>query len=185
MVLDDISTPSHKSQLCNCDLLAAEQECGDSVLLSTGLSSKRVFLRAKSASLCNFSVVPVMPRPMSAARFANSDLAPLFLGPPSPDSDPFCLCPSVKRFSLSPFPLCLRFACASTALNSAVRSWMLVTILEGSRYGSRVGGLSGAAITSWPLQKRRKSLVFVQETWRISRNLEQERPESMRSSAVS
>lgn len=51
-----------------------------------------------SASLPNFSIVPVIPLPMSAALLANSDLAPLLGLVESPSRDPLAalLCDSVS-----------------------------------------------------------------------------------------
>ena len=88
-----------------------------------------------SASLPSFSIVPVIPRPISAALLANSDRA-AFLGPlASPLGDPLAalLCDSVSNDSLwAPIlvDVCLFCACARTARNSAVRSCIeVVTIL--------------------------------------------------------
>jgi hypothetical protein len=89
----------------------------------------------RSASLPSFSIVPVIPLPISAALLANSDRAP-FLGPlTSPFGDPFAalLCDSVSRDCLC-WPIfaddCRFCACARTALNSAVRSCMDVVVIS-------------------------------------------------------
>ena len=51
-----------------------------------------------SANLPNFSIVDVIPLPISAALLANSDRAPLLEPWPSPMGDPFaaCFCDSVS-----------------------------------------------------------------------------------------
>lgn len=51
-----------------------------------------------SANLPNFSIVDVIPLPISAALLANSDRAPFLEPLPSPMGDPFaaCLCDSVS-----------------------------------------------------------------------------------------
>lgn len=89
----------------------------------------------RSASLPSFSIVPVIPLPISAALLANSDRAP-FLGPlTSPFGDPFAalLCDSVSRDCLC-WPIfaddCRFCAWARTALNSAVRSCMDVEVIS-------------------------------------------------------
>ncbi len=91
----------------------------------------------RSASLPSFSIVPVIPLPISAALLANSDRAP-FLGPLiSPFGDPFAalLCDSVSRDCLC-WPIfvddCRFCACARTVLNSAVRSCMDVEVISTS-----------------------------------------------------
>lgn len=91
------------------------------------------------ASLSSFSIVPVMPRPISAAFLANSDRAP-FLGPfVSPFGDPFAarLCLSVSndcRWAPTLADDFLFCACAKTVLNSAVRSCTeVVTIIRERR----------------------------------------------------
>ena len=91
------------------------------------------------ANLSSFSIVPVMPRPISAAFLANSDLAP-FLGPfSSPLGDPFAarLCVSVSNDCRCTPTLAEDFlfcACAKTVLNSAVRSCIeVVTIIRKRR----------------------------------------------------
>lgn len=52
-----------------------------------------------SASLPSFSIVPVMPRPISAALLANSDRAPFLALLTSPLGDPLAarLCESVSK----------------------------------------------------------------------------------------
>lgn len=81
----------------------------------------------RSASLPNFSIVTVMPLPISAAFLANSDLAPLLELWISPFGDPLAAlrCDSVRR-DCRCAPLlnedCRFWAWANTALNSAVRS---------------------------------------------------------------
>lgn len=88
----------------------------------------------RSASLPSFSIVPVIPLPISAALLANSDRAP-FLDPlASPFGDPFAslFCDSVSRDCLC-WPIfvddCRFCACARTVLNSAVRSCMDVKVI--------------------------------------------------------
>lgn len=87
-----------------------------------------------SANLPSFSIVPVMPLPISAALLANSDLA-TFLGPlTSPFGEPFAtlLCDPVRRDCrceptfVEDSCFC---ACAKTALNSGVRSCMEVVVI--------------------------------------------------------
>ena len=88
-----------------------------------------------SASLPSFSIVPVIPRPISAALLANSDRCP-FLGTfASPLRNPLAalLCESVSNdclWALILVDVCLFCAWARTARNSAVRSCIeVVTIL--------------------------------------------------------
>ena len=80
-----------------------------------------------SANLPSFSIVDVIPLPISAALLANSDRAPFLEPLPSPMGDPFaaCFCDSVSSDCLCDPTLvdeCLFCACARTARNSAVRS---------------------------------------------------------------
>ncbi len=91
-----------------------------------------------SANLPNFSIVPVMPLPISAAFLANSDLAPFLRPWISPFGDPLTAfrCDSA-RTDCRGGPIfdedCRFCACAKTARNSAVRSWIeVVPIISGS-----------------------------------------------------
>ena len=102
---------------------------------------KLKFLCVRSASLPNFSIVPVMPLPISAARLANSDRPPFF-----PWASPLRL-PLAALFSDSVSNDCLdaptfvvaRFFCAwaRTALNSIVLSW-----IEEVTMSAGLGGLT-------------------------------------------
>lgn len=89
------------------------------------------------ANLSSFSIVPVMPLPISAAFLANSDLTP-FLAPfSSPFGEPFAarLCVSVSSDCRCAPALADAFffcACAKTVLNSAVRSCIEVVTIVGS-----------------------------------------------------
>ena len=65
-----------------------------------GLCIKEIWAQhVHSASLPSFSMVPVMPRPISAALLANSDRAPLFALLTSPLGDPLAarFCDSVSK----------------------------------------------------------------------------------------
>lgn len=89
----------------------------------------------RSANLPNFSIVDVIPLPISAALLANSDRAPFLEPLPSPMGDPFaaCLCDSVSSDCLCDPTLvddCLFCACARTARNSAVLSCMEDVAIE-------------------------------------------------------
>jgi hypothetical protein len=79
-----------------------------------------------SASLCSFAVVAVIPRPISAAFLANSDLLPF--GAPA-SADPFasrrCESDSSACRCAPTLVEAMRFwAWPRIALNSPVRSWM-------------------------------------------------------------
>lgn len=86
------------------------------------------------ASLSSLAMVPVMPRPISAALRANSDLAPLLAPFASPLGDPD---PSLRCFSDSndcrcppTFPIACRFSiCARIERNSLVRSCIDVIVI--------------------------------------------------------
>ena len=116
------------------------QDALNSVALAFKIHKRTCTQHIRSASLPSFSIVPVMPRPISAALLANSDRTPL-LGPlVSPFGDPLA-----ARFWDSVSSDCLwapifvedcRFcAWARTALNSAVRSCIDVVVIfeQGAR----------------------------------------------------
>ena len=92
----------------------------------------------RSANLPSFSIVPVMPLPISAALRANSDRAPFLAPLASPLGDPFAalLCESGSRNCLC-WPIfvddCRFCACARTALNSAVRSCTDVEVISATQ----------------------------------------------------
>jgi hypothetical protein len=125
-----------------------------SSLISTGRSSKRVFLFATAESQCkitllsdqvlsrcasfsSFPIVPEIPLPISAARLANSDL----LGFRSPFADPLA-----AAFCASDNNDCLwaptledvwrRCAWTNTDRNSFVRSWIEVTAMMSNEKSS-------------------------------------------------
>ena len=87
----------------------------------------------RSASLPSFSIVPVMPFPISAALLANSDLAPFLADLATPLTSPLALlCVSVSRDCLCAPTFvddCRFCACARTARNSAVRSCIEAVII--------------------------------------------------------
>lgn len=96
-------------------------------LISTGRSSKRVFLLASDASLPNLAWMPLIPRPIAAACLANSERCPMeaFWGIPFA----FAFSEGVRRdwrwwesFLLA----WLRDACWRMERNSGVLSCMLV-----------------------------------------------------------
>ena len=83
-------------------------------------------------------MVPVMPRPISAALLANSDRAPLLADLISPLVDPLAarFCDSVSKDCLwAPIFVedCRFCAWARTALNSAVRSCIEVVVIFEQR----------------------------------------------------
>ena len=80
----------------------------------------------RCASFSSLPIVPAMPRPISAARRANSDRR----GCASPFASAFCA--SVRRdrrCAPTLFFACRRCACARTDWNSAVRSCIEVTAI--------------------------------------------------------
>jgi len=86
------------------------------------------------ANFSNFSMVTDIPRPISAALLANSDL----LGFPSPIALPFAaaFCESVRSACLCAPTFedaCRLCTCVKTDLNSIVRSWMEETAIGGGR----------------------------------------------------
>jgi hypothetical protein len=86
------------------------------------------------ANFSNFPMVTDIPRPISAALLANSDL----LGFPSPVALPFAaaFCESVRSDCLCAPTFedaCRLCTCVKTDLNSVVRSWMEETAIGRGR----------------------------------------------------
>lgn len=88
--------------------------------------SERNNMHLRCASFSNLPMVAEMPRPISAAFLAKSDL----LTRPSPFAADFCASLSSDfRCALALFAFWRRCAWARTDLNSAVRSWIDATAI--------------------------------------------------------
>lgn len=121
VLLDDIG------QLGNLDRPIIEEgfSFGDCLVRWIINTTTTVRKHSRSASLCSFAVVAVMPRPISAALLANSDLLPC--GAPSADPFASLRCESdSKAWRCAPTLVeAMRFwAWPRMALNSPVRSWI-------------------------------------------------------------